>query len=431
MAYSNYHKKDLNGRPLHPETQMMSYGYDPFLSEGAVKPPVFLTSTFAFRSAEDGAAFFDIVSGRKPLPEGEAAGLVYSRFNHPNLEIVEDRLALLDGSEAAAVTSSGMSAISTVFLAFLKPGDQLVQSAPLYGGTETLISKIFPDWGVGAHAIDNGLDAQSIRDALEAAAQAGPVRLVHVETPANPTNSMIDLDALAAEIDAFEQRHGYRPISVCDNTLLGPIFQKPAAHRIDLSVYSLTKYVGGHSDLVAGGVTGGKTLIAKVRSIRGAFGSQLDPHSSWMLLRSMETVVLRMTQATRTASQVARWLVGNPYQSVSVFHPECIEDAAYQAVYRRQCTGAGSTFAFVLNGGRAQAFRFINALRLFKSAVSLGGSESLVCHPASTTHSGVSAVAREKAGVSEGLIRISVGLEHGDDLIADLEHAFQVCAETR
>ena len=144
MSYSNYHKKDIFGRPLHAETQMMSYGFDPFLSEGAVKPPVFLTSTFAFRSAEDGAEFFDLVSGRKPLPQGESAGLVYSRFNHPNLEIVEDRLSLLDGSEAAAVTSSGMSAISAVFLAFLRPGDQMVQSVPLYGGTETLISKIFP-----------------------------------------------------------------------------------------------------------------------------------------------------------------------------------------------------------------------------------------------------------------------------------------------
>ncbi|WP_179095091.1 PLP-dependent transferase, partial [Burkholderia pseudomallei] len=182
MTYSSYHKKDIEGRPLHPETQMMSYGFDPFLSEGAVKPPVFLTSTFAFRSAEDGADFFDIVSGRKPLPQGEAAGLVYSRFNHPNLEIVEDRLALLDGSEAAVVTSSGMSAISAIFLAFLRPGDQLVQSVPLYGGTETLIAKYFREWGVGAHSIDNGLSPQAIGAALEAAAQQGPVRLCYVET---------------------------------------------------------------------------------------------------------------------------------------------------------------------------------------------------------------------------------------------------------
>ncbi|MFY2584574.1 cystathionine gamma-synthase family protein [Achromobacter xylosoxidans] len=425
MSYSSYHKKDISGRPLHAETQMMSYGFDPFLSEGAVKPPVFLTSTFAFRSAEDGAEFFDLVSGRKPLPQGESAGLVYSRFNHPNLEIVEDRLSLLDGSEDAAVTSSGMSAISAVFLAFLRPGDQLVQSVPLYGGTETLIAKIFPEWGIGSHPIHDGLSAQSMRDALEAAAAKGPVKLFYVETPANPTNALIDFQAMKAELDAFAARHGYRPISVCDNTLLGPIFQKPAEHGVDLCVYSLTKYVGGHSDLVAGAVTGSKDLIKKVRAIRSAFGSQLDPHSCWMITRSMETVVLRMKQAARSATRVAQWLAGNPHEKVRIYHPETIADEAYQAVYKRQCTGPGSTFAFVLDGGRAKAFRFINALRLFKSAVSLGRTESLVCHPASTTHSGVPAAERDAAGVSEGLIRISIGLEHEEDLIADMDQAMR------
>ncbi|WP_343671371.1 cystathionine gamma-synthase family protein [Paraburkholderia heleia] len=429
MTYSSYHKKEMNGQPLHPQTQMMSYGFDPFLSEGAVKPPVFLTSTFAFKSAEDGAEFFDVVSGRKPLPSDQSAGLIYSRFNHPNLEIVEDRLALLDGSEAAVVTSSGMAAISSVLLAFLRPGDQIVQSVPLYGGTETLISKIFPEWSIGSHSIANGLSRESIREALEAAATKGPVRICFIETPANPTNALIDLDGLAEELGSFGARHGYRPVSVCDNTLLGPIFQKPIEHGIDMSVYSLTKYVGGHSDLVAGGVTGRKDLITKVRAIRGAFGSQLDPHSSWMLLRSMETVVLRMKEATQTASKVARWMQSNLHQKLTVYHPECIVDDAYQMVYRRQCTGAGSTFSFVLDGGRKQAFKFINALMLFKSAVSLGGSESLVCHPASTTHSGVPGELREKAGVSEGLIRISIGLEHADDLIADLDNAFRVCSE--
>lgn len=263
MSYANYHKKYIGEHPLHPETQMMSYGFDPFLSEGAVKPPVFLTSTFAFRSAEDGAAFFDVVLGRKSPPQGDGAGLVYSRFNHPNLEIVEDRLALLDGSEAAAVTSSGMAAISSVFLAFLRPGDQLVQSVPLYGGTETLLAKFFPEWGVSGHPIQNGVLPESIRGALEAAAKQGPVRICFIETPANPTNALFDFDGLRRELDAFESRHGYRPISVCDNMLLSPIFQKPVEHGVDLCVYSLTKYVGGYSDLVAGGVTRRRDLVTK------------------------------------------------------------------------------------------------------------------------------------------------------------------------
>jgi methionine-gamma-lyase len=298
---------------------------------------------------------------------------------------------------------------------------------PLYGGTETLISKFLPEWGVSSQVIDDGLSADAIRVALEAAAQKGNVRMCYIETPANPTNALFDLAGLHREIDAFEGRHGYRPLSVCDNTLLGPLFQKPAKQGMDLSVYSLTKYIGGHSDLVAGGVTGSRSLIMKVRAIRSALGSQLDPHSSWMITRSMETLVLRMEQAARSGSTVARWLSTNPFKPVKVLHSELIDDPAYQAVYRRQCTGPGSTFAFVLDGGREQAFRFINGLTLFKSAVSLGGTESLVCHPASTTHSGVPAEARAAAGVSEGLIRVSVGLEHPDDLIADLSNALERC----
>jgi len=427
MTYSSYHKKAIRNRELHPETQMMSYGYDPFLSEGAVKPPVFLTSTFAFKTAEDGAAFFDIVAGRKPLPADTGAGLVYSRFNHPNLEIVEDRLALLDGAEAAIVTSSGMAAIGTVFLTFLRPGDQIVHSTPLYGGTETLIRKILPEWGIGGTPFTDGLSRTQMEAALEAAAARGRVGLFYIETPANPTNALIDLAAVRAALDGFAQRHGYRPIAACDNTMLGPIFQHPIRDGIDLSVYSLTKYVGGHSDLVAGGVTGRAELIGKLRLLRGAFGSQLDPHSSWMIARSMETLILRMRRAAATASRIAHWLAENPVRKVQVLHPQLIADPTYQEVYRRQCSGAGSTFSLVLDGGRETAFRFINALTLFKSAVSLGGTESLVCHPASTTHSGVPVEVRAQVGVSEGLVRMSIGLEHEEDLIADLENALRQC----
>jgi len=405
----------------------MSYGYDPFLSEGAVKPPVFLTSTFAFRSAEDGAAFFDVVAGRKPPPQDAGAGLVYSRFNHPNLEIVEDRLALLDGAEAAAVTASGMAAIGMLLLTLLRPGDQIVHSTPLYGGTETLIRKVLPDWGVGHESFVDGLAPAQLEGALETAAARGKVALVYVETPANPTNALVDFGVVTRALAAFERRHGYRPVSACDNTMLGPIFQHPLRDGIDVAVYSLTKYVGGHSDLVAGGVSGSAELIKRLKATRGAFGAQLDPHSSWMIARSMETLVLRMRRAAATAGRVAHWLAHNPVRKLEVLHPQLDASPAYQEVYRRQCTGAGSTFSIVLEGGREAAFRFINALALFKSAVSLGGTESLVCHPASTTHSGVPAELRAQVGVSEGLVRLSIGLEHEDDLIADLEHALRRC----
>ena len=425
MSYSNYHKKSILDRELHPETQMMSYGYDPFLSEGAVKPPVFLTSTFAFRSAEDGAAFFDVVAGRKPPPQDAGAGLVYSRFNHPNLEIVEDRLALLDGAEAAAVTASGMAAIGMLLLTLLRPGDQIVHSTPLYGGTETLIRKVLPEWGVGHESFVDGLAPAQLDAALETAAARGKVALVYVETPANPTNALVDFALVTRALAAFERRHGYRPVSACDNTMLGPIFQHPLRDGIDVAVYSLTKYVGGHSDLVAGGVSGSAELIKRLKATRGAFGAQLDPHSSWMIARSMETLVLRMRRAAATASRVAHWLAHNPVRQLEVLHPQLDASPAYQEVYRRQCTGAGSTFSIVLEGGREAAFRFINALALFKSAVSLGGTESLVCHPASTTHSGVAADLRAQVGVSDGLVRMSIGLEHEDDLIADLENALR------
>jgi len=423
MSSSKYKRVKIGGQRLHPETQMMSYGYDPFMSEGSVKPPVFLTSTFAFRTAEDGADFFDQLAGR--TASTGAAGLIYSRFNHPNLEILENRLALLDGAEACAVHASGMAAISSIFLTFLRPGDVIVQSSPLYGGTETLIRKLLPEFGIHSADFHNGLSAASVQQAVERGAALGPVKMIYVETPANPTNSMVDFAVIADAADKLEREQGLRPLTVCDNTMLGPVFQKPIAHGFDMAVYSLTKYIGGHSDLVAGGIVGRADLLSKIRTSRGAYGTQLDPHSSWMIGRSLETLVLRMERAAQSGSAVAAWLSENPYADVDVMHPEFITDEAYQITYAAQATGPGSTFSFVLPDGRKRAFRLINALKLFKSAVSLGGTESLVCHPTSTTHSGVQEDIRDAIGLSEGLIRISVGLEHPDDLIADLNQAFK------
>ena len=429
----NFRRKTLDGAPLHPSTQMMSYGFDPSLSEGSVKPPVFLTSTFAFKSAEQGAEFFDVVAGRKPAPEGlGAGGLVYSRFNHPNTEIVEDRLAFYDGAEAALLMASGMAAISAVMLTYVRPGDAIVHYTPLYGGTETLLRKVFPDWGVTSVPFTDGLAEDDLRAALDLASAHGPVPVVFLETPANPTNAMIDLAMVRRVVDDWAQRDGARrtaPVIVCDNTMLGPVFQRPQEHGVDICVYSLTKYVGGHSDLIAGGITGSAERLRPVRLTRSAYGFQLDPHSSWMLSRSMETVGLRMERAAQSGRTVADWLAENTLIPCRVLHPEHLEDASVRALYARQCTGPGSTFSFVIEDDRSLAFRILNGLKLFKLAVSLGGTESLVCHPASTTHSGVPAEARAQAGVTEGLIRLSVGLEHPDDLIRDLRQAFRHARE--
>lgn len=421
----NYKKTTIGDHVLKPETMMMSYGYNPQFSEGSVKPPVFLTSTFAYQTPEEGEEFFHIMAGRKPAPEGSVGGLIYSRFNHPNVEIIEDRLSLFEGSESSVVCSSGMGAISAILLAYLRPGDVIVQSAPLYGGTETLIRKFLPEFNIHTGEFHDGLDEAGILRSMREAGQKGRVAMVFVESPANPTNSLVDFEALNRVLDIIETETGHRPMSVCDNTLMGPIFQQAVPHGINMAMYSLTKYVGGHSDLVAGAVCGSREILRPVRATRGALGLNLDPHTSWMISRSLETLSIRMQRAADSGRKVAQWIADNAYISAKILHPDFITDKAYQAVYKRQCSGPSSTFSFVLDVPKLDAFRLINNLTIFKSAVSLGGTESLVCHPSSTTHSGVAANLRDKFGVTDGLIRLSIGLEHPDDLIADLDNAFR------
>ncbi|MFT4653827.1 MAG: methionine-gamma-lyase [Patiriisocius sp.] len=422
---TNYKKSKIGDHALRPETMMMSYGYDPQFSEGSVKPPVFLTSTFAYQTPEEGEEFFHIMAGRKPAPPGSVGGLIYSRFNHPNVEIIEDRLSLFEGSQSSVVCSSGMGAISAILLAYLRPGDVIVQSAPLYGGTETLIRKFLPQFNIEIGEFQDGLDEAGMLASLREASKKGRLAMVFVESPANPTNSLVDFEALNRVLDIIEKETDLRPISVCDNTLMGPVFQQVVPQGIDMAMYSLTKYVGGHSDLVAGAVCGSRDMLRSVRATRGTLGLNLDPHTSWMISRSLETLSIRMERSANSGRKVAQWIADNTYISAKVLHPDFIKDTAYQAVYKRQCSGPSSTFSFVMEVSKADAFRLINNLTIFKSAVSLGGSESLVCHPGSTTHSGVAADLRVKFGVSDGLIRLSIGLEHPDDLIADLDNAFR------
>src|SRR5436189_1352771 len=297
-------KTRIGNHVLRPETLMLGYGYDPALSEGAVKPPVFLTSTFVFGSAEEGRDFFDYVSGRKQPPEGGATGLVYSRFNHPNSEIVEDRLAVYEGAESCVLFSSGMSAITTTLLAFARPGDVILHSQPLYGGTETLLSRTMAGLGIDAVGFVDGVSEAAIRAAAQQARGKGRVSVILIETPANPTNTLVDIRLLRQVADEIGAAQGFRPVVVCDNTLLGPLFQKPLAHGADVSVYSLTKYVGGHSDLIAGAALGAKKVMKPVRALRSAIGTQLDAFPCWMIARSLETLTLRMKAGTRNAQKV-------------------------------------------------------------------------------------------------------------------------------
>ncbi|ARQ61437.1 MULTISPECIES: cystathionine gamma-synthase family protein [Rhizobium] len=418
-------KTHIGNHALHPETQMLNYGYDPELSEGAVKPPVFLTSTFVFNTAEDGKDFFDYVSGRREPPAGKGAGLVYSRFNHPNSEIVEDRLAVYERTESGALFSSGMAAIATTLFAFVRPGDAILHSQPLYGGTETLLAKTFLNFGVAAVGFADGVSEGSVQKAAEEAMAKGRVSVILIETPANPTNSLVDVAMIRRVADAIGAKQGHTPIVVCDNTLLGPVFQRPIENGADISLYSLTKYVGGHSDLIAGAVLGRKAVIKQVKALRGAIGTQLDPHSCWMLGRSLETLQLRMERANSNARAVADFLRDHPKVERVHYLPYHDPDSPSGRTFAAQCSGAGSTFSFDIRGGQPASFKFLNALQVFKLAVSLGGTESLASHPAAMTHSGVPAEIRERIGVLESTIRLSIGIEHPDDLIADLELALQ------
>ncbi|EQB15274.1 cystathionine gamma-synthase family protein [Novosphingobium lindaniclasticum] len=416
-------KTAIGDHRLHPDTLMLNYGYDPFLSEGAVKPPVFLTSTFVFPTAEEGRDFFDYVAGRKEPPPGQGRGLVYSRFNHPNSEIVEDRMAVYEGAEAGVVFSSGMGAITTTLLAFARPGDVILHSQPLYGGTETLLARTFANLGIKAVGFSDGLDEDAIAPAAKEAVSQGRVSLVLIETPANPTNSLVDIALLKRLCEDIERQQGHRPLLVCDNTLLGPVFQHPLRLGADISLYSLTKYVGGHSDLVAGAALGSAKLMREVRLLRSAIGTQLDPHSCWMLGRSLETLGLRMERANTNATAAATFLRDHA-KVQGVAYPPFAQAGTRQAeVFAAQCTGAGSTFSFDIAGGQPAAFRFLNALQIFKLAVSLGGTESLASHPATTTHSGVAVDIRNRIGVLESTIRLSIGVEHPDDIVADLAQA--------
>jgi len=426
----DYKKHNIGNHELSPETLMMSYGYEPHLSEGSVKPPVFLTSTFVFNNCEEGEEFFNITAGRQEPSKEHPGGLIYSRFNHPNVEIIEDRLALWERAEKCVAFSSGMGAISSVLLSYLRPDDVVVQSSPLYGGTETLIRKFLPEFNIATHDLTDMLDKDTMKKDLKAACEKGRVAMIFVETPANPTNMLLDFEALVEVVDEIEQETGHRPVTVCDNTLMGPLFQQVIPHGLDLSVYSLTKYVGGHSDLVAGAVCGSAKAIKPVRAARGALGLNLDPHTSWMISRSLETVTLRMERGAQTGRKVAQWIADNPYVKAEVLHPDFITDEAYQEVYKRQCSGPGSTFSFVVDAPKKTMFKLLDNLSIIKLAVSLGGNESLTCHPASTTHSGVPLEVREKVNVTDGLVRLSIGLETPEDLIADLDNAFQAAFGT-
>ncbi|WP_439539431.1 cystathionine gamma-synthase family protein [Sphingomonas sp.] len=410
----------IGNRKLSPSTLMMGHGYDPMLSEGSLKPPIFATSTFVFPNAAAGKRHFEGVTGKRP---GGAEGLVYSRFNGPNQEILEDRLGVWEEAEDALAFSSGMSAIATLFLAMVKPGDTIVHSGPLYAATETLIARILGKFGVHWVDFPAGATREEI-DAVLQKASSGNVALIYLESPANPTNVLVDVEAVAASRDAIFAGENKPPIAI-DNTFLGPLWAQPLKQGADLVVYSLTKYAGGHSDLVAGGVLGSKAHINTIRMMRNTIGTICDPNTAWMLLRSLETLELRMSRAGENAAKVCEYLRTHPKVESVGYLGFLPEGSRQRDIYDRHCTGAGSTFSLYLKGGEKEAFAFLDSLKIAKLAVSLGGTETLASAPAAMTHLSVPDARKAALGITDNLVRISIGVENADDLIADFEEALK------
>ncbi|MEX1124361.1 MAG: aminotransferase class I/II-fold pyridoxal phosphate-dependent enzyme [Acidimicrobiia bacterium] len=396
-----------------PETEMMTLGWDPARGMGSIKTPLFQTSTFTFESAEAAKRAFDVTYGGEVPGPDEEIGYIYTRLDHPNLVVVESRLALWDQADQALLFSSGMSAIYTALLTLLRPGDLILHSSPLYGGTNSLFENVLAPMGI--EAVSFGPDAtEGDLDELVAGRRLG---VVYVESPANPTNDIFDI-AMAARV---AKRH--QAPTVVDNTYLGPLGQQPHAHGADLVVYSATKYYAGHSDLVAGVVTGPDALMRAIKTMRYRIGTHADPHSSWLLGRSLETYALRAQRQVDNASRVAEFLAAHPKVSRVGYLGLIGEDDPRRATFDRQCTSTGAMITFEVKGGRDEAFRFLDTMKLIGLATSLGGTESIASHPATTSHSNVDLETRRRMGVTEAMIRFSVGIEAVEDIIADLEQA--------
>lgn len=400
----------------HPSTAVLTRGYDPHLSVGSARPAVFRSSTYVFSSPESAERAFEIVTGRDTPAPGETPELIYSRFNHPNAEILEDQIVPLEeGSEWAVVFNSGMAAIMTALMARLAPGDAIVHTVPLYGGTQHLFHRLLEPWGVVCRPVVAGR-GQDLDDAIRSTPR---LKFVLIETPANPTMVMTDIRRAAlaaAQVDP-------RPVVMVDNTFLGPAFQHPMIFGADLVVYSATKYLGGFSDLLAGVVLGADPDLGRaIRAHRGLFGNILQPDECWILDGRLPTVSLRMNRQSKNAQRIAESLVRRP-EVRKVFYPTLFDDPEQIRVRLAQTDYPGAMIAIDLHGGKPAAFEFLRSLKLAHNAVSLGGMETLVCHPKTTTHSGNSPEELAIAGITDGLVRISVGVEDWRDLLRDFEQA--------
>ena len=405
-----------------PESQMMGASYDPHLSEGSAKVPIFQTSTFVFKNAEEGKSHFHIAYGLREKNIGESMSLAYSRINNPNLEIAEDRLKLWDNAEACALFQSGMAAITTTILELSKPNTLILHSSPLYGGTDHFIEHVLPKYNIKSMYF-NSFD--SLEDIIKEKEDKHPdidVSLVYIESPANPTNSIVDISKSKKLANHYSSKENKVFVAI-DNTFMGPVFSQPIDHGADIVLYSATKYIGGHSDLVAGAASGSSEIINRIKGMRVFMGNMASPFTCWLITRSLETLKIRMEKSAENARKIAEML--NTHPKIEKVHYLSLIDKSSKEykVYKKQYSSSGGMISIDIKGGEKEAFTFLDNLKLIKLAVSLGGTESLACHPFSMTHADVSIDTKNKIGMTESLVRISIGIEDSDDLIEDINNS--------
>jgi methionine-gamma-lyase len=401
---------------VRPPTAVLTRGFDPRLSVGSARPAVFRSSTYVFSSPESAERAFAIALGQAQPREGENVDLIYARLSHPNAEILEDQIVPLEpGARASAVFNSGMAAISTLFFTFCPQGSNFVYTTPLYGGTYHLIHQLLHSLGVRGIPVHAG-DTAGIKKAIE---RTSNLRLVFIETPANPVLTMTDIGAAAEQA----RQHPDSPLVVVDNTFMGPAFQHPLQRDADLVVYSATKYLSGFSDLLSGIILGKDLdLIAQLHGTRAILGNILQADECWMLDGRLPTVSLRMNRQSKNAQRIAETLALHA-KIAKVHYPTLFDDPEQVRIRDIQCKYSGAIFSIELKGGKRAAFDFLRNIQIAKNAVSLGGVESLVSHPATTTHSEMSDEDRESFGISDSLVRISVGIEDWRDLLHDFQQA--------
>lgn len=382
-------------------TRAIHHGYDPQSHNGALNPPVYMSSTFAFETAEQGGRMF----------AGEEQGFIYSRIANPTLALLESRLAVLEGGEAALATASGMGAITSVFWTFIAPGDEIIVDRTLYGCTFAYFRHGLEKFGIKHTHVDL-TDPTELEKAI-----SDKTKIVYFETPANPNMRLVDIEA----ISDIAHKHGAKV--VVDNTYCTPYLQRPIELGADIVVHSATKYLGGHGDLMAGAVIGRAEDLEQVRlvGLKDMTGAVLSPQDANLVMRGLKTLELRMERHCDNAEKIAAFLENHP-KVEKVFYPG-LESFAQYELAKKQMARFGGMIAFELKGGIEEGRKLMNGLNMITRAVSLGDAETLIQHPASMTHSTYTPEERAEYQITDGLIRLSAGLESIDDILADLEQA--------